>query len=451
MSAATSSAVSSAPSSVGTSTTLTAAPTTTTPAASDVPVSRRAGLMRALAAPLLVAVVVQNIGNLLLHALLGRYLTADQYGALGTVLSLMVLLTVPLGALQVAASKAASAGPATRAAQRRSVIVLIGVALGSALAVCALAPVATSAFHLPSTIDALVLGPFVGVSIALAIVRGRLLGLDQRRGVRAVALTFIISTVARLALTVAAMNAWGTTGALLATLLGETLALTYGLLALRRTTAASTLPSVDQPWLRAGEVGISGLAIGGLFLFTTIDLFLARYFLDGTSSGGYVAAATIGKTLLALPAAALAAGYPRLVKAGTGPQRRPELRRTAVVVVGLAVLAGLVVAAFPSLVLDGLYGDAFDGQAELVRLLAIIAALSSVVSVTTYALLAVGSRLSMLPWAGAAVQLAVIAIWHDSAMQVATASAIALGLTLLACVAALRWDLRTRARRVHAA
>ena len=81
--------------------------------------------MRALAAPLLIAVVVQNAGNLILHAVLGRFLTADQYGALGTLLSLMVLLTVPLSALQAAASKGAAVGPSTTAAQRRSVRTLV--------------------------------------------------------------------------------------------------------------------------------------------------------------------------------------------------------------------------------------------------------------------------------------------------------------------------------------
>ena len=101
-----------------------------------------------------------------------------------------------------------------------------------------------------------------------------------------------------------------------------------GVLALRATTAAALKPAGAHPWLRAGDVGWSSLAIGGLFLFTTVDLFLARHFLPGEASGGYVAAATIGKTLLALPAAALAAAYPRLVAAGSGPARAAELRRT---------------------------------------------------------------------------------------------------------------------------
>jgi O-antigen/teichoic acid export membrane protein len=408
-----------------------------------------AALMRALAAPLLIAVVVQNAGNLLLHAVLGRFLTADQYGALGTLLSLMILLTVPLSALQAAASKSAAHGPSTPAAQRRSILTLVIASVLVAATVCALAPVPTALFHLDSTTDALLLGPFVGVSIALAVVRGRLLGLDQRRGIRAVAVTFVISTVARLVIALATLSTLGTTGALVATLAGECLALGYGLLALRPTTAASPRLPGSHPWLTAADMGWSSLAIGGLFLFTTVDLFLARHYLTGADSGGYVAAATIGKTLLALPAAALAAAYPRLVGVGRGPGRGPEIRRTGIVVTGLAVVAALLVAAFPQAVLDLLYGDAFDSQADLVRILALIAGASSIVSVSTYALLAVGSRLSLLPWLGAVIQVAVIAVWHDSATTIAAASAGALLASLAICLAALRFDLRKGEPRVH--
>lgn len=428
------------------------APLTTVDTASPTAAaSRRSALVRALAAPLLFAVVIQNVGNLLLHAILGRYLTADQYGALGTVLSLMVLLTVPLGALQVAASKSAAAGPAVASVQRRSVRSLALAGILATAAVCLLAPLAVSAFHLSSPVDALLLGPFVGVSIVLAVVRGRLLGLDQRRGVRAVAVTFIVSTVVRLVISLAALSTLGTTGAIVGTLVGESLALGYALFALRSTAAAATRPAAANPWLRAGDVGWSGLAIGGLFLFTTIDLFLARHYLDGGESGGYVAAATIGKTLLALPAAALAAAYPRMVAAGTGPGRVAELRRTGIVVSGLALVAATVVALFPGLVLSALYGSSFADQSDVVRILAIVAGLSSVVSVATYALLAVGSRLSLLPWLGAVLEVVAISKWHDSASSIAMASAGALVITLLVCVGALMLNVRSRAPRVHGA
>ncbi len=363
----------------------------------------------------------------------------------------MVMLTVPLSALQAAASKSAAHGPAAPDTQRASVRILIAASVIASVAVCLLAPLPTAAFHLDSLADALLLGPFVGISIVLAVLRGRLLGLDQRRGIRAVAVTFVISTVARLVIAFATLSTLGVTGAIVATVVGELLAVGYAVFALRSTTAAASLPAGAHPWLRGSDVGWSSLAIGGLFLFTTADLFLARHFLPGDMSGGYVAAATIGKTLLALPAAALAAAYPRLVAAGTGRARVAELRRTTIVVAGLAMLAAAVVALTPGLVLDALYGDAFDGQADVVRLLAIIAGLSSLVSIATYALLAVGSRLSLLPWIGVGLQVVTISIWHESATQVALASAAALVVTLVVCLAALRFDIRSRAPRVHSA
>jgi O-antigen/teichoic acid export membrane protein len=416
-----------------------------TPAA----VTRRSGLARALAAPLLLAVVLQNVGNLALHASLGRILTADQYGALGTVLSLMVLLTVPLGALQVAASKGAAAHRSSSLSQRRSARSLLLVSMAAGAVVILTAPLLTQALHLTSPADAFLLGPFVGVSIALAVLRGRLLGLNPKRGVRAVAATFVLSTAVRLGAAFALVPFMGATGAILATLVGETLALLYAAWATRRLGGRDQRLASDLPWLRPGDVGWSGLAIGGLFLFTTIDLFLARHFLDGAGSGAYVAAATIGKTMLALPAAALAAAYPRMVSVGRGPGRIPELRRTAIVVAGLAIMASLVVAAMPSLVLGLLYGNAFTDQADLVRLLAVVAGLSSLASVCTYALLAVGSRASLLPWFGALIELVVISMWHDSAMTIARGSALALGVTVLLCAGALLADIR--AHHVHAA
>ena len=85
------------------------------------------------------------------------------------------------------------------------------------------------------------------------------------------------------------------------------------------------------------------------------------------------------------------------------------------------------------------------------RILAIIAGLSSVVSVATYALLAVGSRLSLLPWLGAGLEVVAISKWHDSASSIAMASAGALVITLLVCVGALLLNVRSRAPRVHGA
>jgi O-antigen/teichoic acid export membrane protein len=401
-----------------------------------------AGLRQALAAPLLLAVAAQNLGNLLLHALLGRSLGPESYGELGTLLALLTLVTVPLAALQTAASAAAVTSGRARGDGRR--LAAVGAWAAGATALClAAAPAAISAFHLTSTFDALLLGPFVGISIVLAVVRGRLLG---HRRVGVVALTFVVSIGVRLLLTVALLP-WGITGALLATLIGEAAALLLGAIVVFR---APWVQAVSRPWLTGGDLARNAIALTGLFLFTTIDLFLARALLDPASAGGYVAAATIGKTLLALPAAALSAAYPRLVKVGTGPGRRGELLRSGGVVVGTALLAAAAVAAVPGLVVSLMYGEAFAGTESVVRVLALVAGSSALVSLMTYAQMAVRSPLAYLPWLGAALEVGLIAAAHDSSLAVARGAAVALVVTVLAMGLPLLRSILSTAR-AHAA
>jgi O-antigen/teichoic acid export membrane protein len=383
---------------------------------------------------LLIAVAVQNIGNLALHAVLGRALSPAEYGALGTVLSLMVLLTVPLGALQAAASASAARDGGASHARSMQRLAMWSVAAG--LVVVLLAPLPMQAFHLDSFWDAAILGPFVTVSVILAVLRGRLLGV---RRVGLVAITFLASVAVRLTIALALVRTAPVTGALLATFLGEVVALVIAAVAVRRGAPTTTS---SGPWLATTEVVRSGAVIGGLFLFTTIDLFLARHFLARDDSGQYVAAATIAKTLLALPAAALAAAYPRLVAAGRTSTRRAELRRSGIVVIGLAALGSLVVAAVPGLVLAILYGSSYPGAERLVQVLALVAGVSSIVSFATYSLLAVTARSALLPLAGTVLEIALILASHSDALAVARGSAIAAALTSVAMAAALAADVR---------
>ncbi len=379
---------------------------------------------QALAAPLLIAVAVQNLGNLLLHAVLGRALGPASYGELGTLLALLTLLTVPLTAVQAAASAAAAGRPRAAGDGRRFAVIAAWSAVVSVVVLIA-TPALVPAFHLGTFAEAAVLAPFVGVSILLATVRGRLLG-HQRVGMTAN--TFLMSIGARFVLTVLLVGPFGIMGALIATLAGEAAALALGAVAAFREPVT---PGESGPWLGGNDLVRAAVALTGLFLFTTVDLFLARALLDPESAGAYVAAATIGKTLLALPAAALAAAYPRLVKAGRGPNRGPELLRSGVVVVGSALVAGAVVALFPGQVLAILFGADFESAQSLVIVLALVAAASSIVSVTTYAQLAVRSKLVYLPWAGAVLEILIIAISHDDALAVARGSAIAVGITIV--------------------
>ena len=394
------------------------------PAESPTQATRRRLSLAAL--PLLVAVGVQSAGNLLYHAVVGRALTPDDYGALGAVLSAMTLVAIPLTALQTAAARTSATHGLGRATARRAVTTTAAWFVLAGGALLAISPLVASYLRLPTTGDAMLLAPTLVVAGLLAVSRGLLLGVSK---VGTVASSYVVGTGVRLAVGIGLTWTAGVTGALVGTLVGEVVALALLGVSLRRR------PQGVVARVSVRDVLVAGGVVTGLFLFTTIDLLLARHHLPGWESGGYVAAATIGKTVLALPGAAVSVAYPRLVAAwGSERARRTLLAALAVVAVP-GLLGALVVALLPGTVLSLLYGpDSYTWATGVVQVLAAVAGLSAVVSALTHAALARRSAAALLPWAGAGLEVAVIETWHASATQVATGSALALAGVLLALV-----------------
>lgn len=391
---------------------------------SDKPSSKGlGGRLSRLAAPLLIAVAIQSAANLIFHAVVGRSLPAADYGALGAVLSAMTLVAVPLSALQTAAARTTAASGLTRATAWRAINRVALYSLPAVALLLLLAGPIRSYLSLPTMFDAAILAPTLIVATVISVARGLLLG-GGRSGV--VAASFLLATAVRLGPGLYLAHTWGVTGALVATLAGEAAGLALVLY------FALGAPAGGLTRLTGGDVLKTAVVVAGLFAFSTIDLFLARHHLSGTQSGFYVAAATIGKTVLALPAAALSVAYPKLVAAWPSRMRLATLR-SALLVVGLPALAGVAfVALFPSLVLTVLYGGGVYLQAAtLTRVLAIVAGTSAFVSVFAHAALARGSRWSLYPWFAAAVEIILIEWRHADMIQVAQGSVIALLVALI--------------------
>ncbi|MEV6601508.1 polysaccharide biosynthesis protein [Actinoplanes sp. NPDC051346] len=402
--------------------------------------SRRiVGLAARGAAPIAVAVAVQSAGNLAFHSAVGRLLDLGSYGALGAVLSAMVMLTVPLGALQTAASALVAEHGLTWETARRTLRTVTMWSLPPALLVLFCAPLLRDYFHLASLAEAVPLAPYLVAAAVVSAARGLLLG---DRQVSAVAATYLVSTVARLALGLALVVPFGVAGALAGTVLSELAALLVAVPRLR-----GSVGHTGATGLRLGAVAHAGIAVTGLFLFSTADLLLARHHLGDAASGSYVASATVAKTVLALPAGIMAAVFPRLLAAGPTPGRTRALLSGGLAVTGPAVLGAAVVIALPSLVLAVLFGDKYADAVGLVRALASVAALTSFVTVLTHAALARRSRLIAVPWVGAVLEVALIETWHGSGTQIALCSAAALVPTLLAMVVleGRRWARAPRA------
>lgn len=381
----------------------------------------RAGSLRSkglgrLAAPLFVAVIVQSVANLLFHAVVGRAMEPAEYGALGTVLAAMTLVAVPLSALQTASARATAVSGLTSTTARRLISRTTLYSLPVVVLLVLAAVPIMDFLHLSSVWDAIILAPTLLVAALIAVVRGLLLGVG-RSGV--VAGSYILSTVVRLGPGLGLAYFYGVTGALAGTLLGEVCAM------LMVAVATLRAPGGPLAQLSGGDYLRTGVVVSGLFVFTTVDLFLARHFLPEAASGGYVAAATIGKTVLALPAAAVSIAYPRLVAGWVDRLGFPALKSAVIVVGAPAMAVAAVVAAVPALVLGVLYGfGTYDDAITVTRVLALVAGANAFVSVLTHAGLARQAWTQWLPWAGAVLEVGLILAFHGSATVIAWCSAI---------------------------
>ena len=241
------------------------------------------------------------------------------------------------------------------------------------------------------------------------------------------------------------LGSTGTFGALLLTLAGEVTALAVALAACRSSVAAG-----PREGLGLRRVTRSTVALCGMFAFSSVDLLLARHHLAGAPSGDYVAAATVAKTVLALPAAAMAVMLPRLVAAWALGRPGPAVRHALTLVAGTALVGGLVVAAVPGLVLRLLFGATYAGTGGLLRVLVVVAVLTAVVSTGVHSSLARGSTLTLVvPWLGAGLEVVLIELHHASGAQIAGISVAAAVPTLLAVIAVEGVALARAHRRLH--
>ena len=130
---------------------------------------------------LFVTLTVVNGSNFLFHAVISRRLEPALYGGLSALLTILLVLTVPVSALQlaitrrVAARREAGQGPGSVViGPLLGDAVLWGVALSGALVLAS--PVVQSFLHLPTLSSAVMLGVYVLPAAIALIPRAVLLG-----------------------------------------------------------------------------------------------------------------------------------------------------------------------------------------------------------------------------------------------------------------------------------
>lgn len=377
------------------------------------------------------ATAMANLSNFLFHVIVSRLLGPATYGALGALLNVLLVLSVPLGALQAAVTRAESAnfhqlghGIGLRISLIRAV--LVGVVATGVLIVGA--PLVDSFLHLHSSMPMMLLAVWVVPSLVGAVLQGVLMG---RMRFRVIAVAMVVGgIIGRLALGVFLVElGLGLDGAVVASVLSQailTLILMFPLL-------SEIIRQVPQ------KVGIglrstvhSMLALGGYWVLATEDTVLARHFLPANSAGLYASASTAGRIALFMPAAIATLAFPRFARdRGRGELSRATLKWSFSLTALLGLASAFVLAVMPSLVIEILFGESYLGAANAVRVLGLEAAGLGVLSLMIYLHLARESLDSLYAWLGAVVAFIGVEVFHSSPEAIAVVMCISVAVATL--------------------
>lgn len=379
---------------------------------------------------LFAALTVVNTSNFLFHVAISRRLDPSDYGGLGALLGLLLVLAVPVGALQMAITRKVAAHRASNgepSGQDGATVpqVIVGPLLAEAViwgslvagGLVLVAPLLRVFLHLPTLASAVMVGVYVLPATIGLVPKAVLLG--QLR-FRLVAVAMLAGAATRLVLgMVLVEKGAGIDGAMGATVLGEVVTAAILLPALRALVRG---PDHVEP-LRVRWRDASGalLAFTGFWVLTSVDTVLARHFLPREESGLYAAAATGARSAMFFSAAVSIIAFPRFAEGHGGPRARAALVQALAVVGVLSFGASAVTLVAPDFVVGVLFGDTYRGSAAVIGILGVASAILGIIGVLVHYLLATNSvRAASWCWGGVAMAVAVTAFVHGSLESIAT-------------------------------
>lgn len=380
----------------------------------------------------LVASFVGHGANYGYYVVAARMLDVPGFADISVLIAFSLLAFMPFNGLQAAAARdvarlSESTDPGRVSAYIRTLFLRVGL------------------------VDLLLLAALVAVSGPLA----SWLGLESPRLIWLTGVWIALGTLLILGLGVSqGLQRFGTVGVLLAGPLGafRTALLPVGIVLAGvaggvGAMIAATVLGLGIVWLAlrsalsapptAGHglppVGTAVVALLAFASLTNADLLVAKAALSPQDAGVYASAALLGKVALYAPQALALVLLPR---AAAALARGERAEGQVLVTLGVTVLSGLAVAVglalLPTSVLAGTFGPEYVGARPLLLPLALVMTGAALLNVHLMFAMARGSRgfpaLLVVTAIGHALLLALL---HDSAAQIITATAIAVGVATL--------------------
>lgn len=369
----------------------------------------------------LIAFAGISVSAFLYHVVVSRLLGPSHYGAMGALLGIISLLTVPIGAVQIAVTQAVI-DEETKNERFSTIRVTKRATLGGLVAMvvaAAVTPVVDSFLHIGSPIPMLLVTVWVPLATVTAVVQGALIGEYRFRPVAFA--SFMGLGITRLLLGVVLVEAGlGVSGAVAATIFAQAFTMLSLLYSARHELFVQNRHAVAvRTKLRDTILSIAALA--GYTTLIGIDTFLANHFLVATAAGDYAAVAVGAHISFFVPAALVTVVFPHLADGqGASDSSRRIFRQSLYVSLVLGLLAAAVMAVFPHLTISVLFGSKYAEAAAILGVLAFASVAIGVVILFVYLHLARRSAWALTSWIGVVLSIALIVADHRSISAVAT-------------------------------
>ena len=358
------------------------------------------------------ATLVGNGSAYLLSMISARILNQADFGALGALLGLLVIIatlgisTQALTARRVSTATGAHRSDVEGQAIRLSVFVGAGIIIGAFVVAW---PIGTI-FAIP------VVAVITGISsLAFVVVGSASMGIAQGREEHVkLSMAFIANGVGR-----------ATGGIIGVVVLQSVTGVGIGILIGCAVGAAISYrlicPRTFSSKLRDGiviEFGHVAHALIVLFTLTNIDILLARIFLTEDLSGEYAVGVLLAKIAFFLPNAIIIVLFPKMSGGDSS--------RAVYIATGLTALLGLVITLVSvfagDLVIGVLGGSQYKELGSEAWLFALEGSAFALVQVLLYARLAAQDRRAVLAvWGALVVLVIVVAVWrHDTVAEIVT-------------------------------
>lgn len=372
--------------------------------------------------------LIGNGAAYLLSMVAARVLTPPEFGALGALLGILVIIsTVGIATQALTARRVAIAAPGTERATAEGDAIRLSVFAAAAIIIAGL----VTCVPLGAVFSINPVAVACGIaSIGFVVIGSAAMGVAQGREEH-LRLTwgFIVNGVSR-----------AVGGIIGVVILDSVVGVGIGILAGTAVGAAISYrlscPGAWSAKLTRGttaEFGHTLHALIVLFTLTNVDVLLARIFLTEQQSGEYSVGVLLAKIAFFLPNAIVLVLFPKMAA--------NQARRTVYVATGLTAAVGMVITlvslGLGTLVIRILGGAQYTQLGSEAWLFALEGSAFALVQVLLYARLASEDRRAVTTvWVGLGVLVAVIALWrHDSVAQiVTTVVAVSLLLTVVGLI-----------------